>query len=229
MRPWEIVDHEPVPDDDGTIYLMSRGREWVIHVDGRELMGSKKHGSEDALADLACDQLGDLHAARVLVGGLGMGFTQAAVLRRIGPEGNATVAELMPAVIRWNREYLGKVARFPLRDSRSTVYNGDVGDLIEAPPAPWSAILLDVDNGPRALTRPNNGWLYTVQGIAAARKALIPGGVLAIWSALPDAALTRRLRKGGFKTEMCFYTEAGRPTFDDSGSHVIWIAVAPGG
>ncbi len=224
MRPWECIDHELVPHDDGTLYLMVRGSEYAIHVNGRKLMSNRLHGSEDALADLACDRLAELGDARVLVGGLGMGFTLAAVLRRIGSEGKATVAELMPAVVRWNREHTGRAARFPLQDPRVTVFVGDVGDLVEKPPAPWSAILLDVDNGPHALTSPYNGWLYVRQGLHAARDALIPGGILGVWAASPDRNFTRRLRSAGFEVEMLRHTQDGRPTHDDSGTHVLWMA-----
>ncbi|MDG1478008.1 MAG: hypothetical protein P8R54_00385 [Myxococcota bacterium] len=227
MRKWDYVDHEAVLDDDGTLYLMSRGSEYVIHVNGRELMSNRMHGSEDALSDLACDRLEDLDRARILVGGLGMGFTLAAALRRIGPEGHVTVAELMPAVVRWNREIVGRASRYPLRDPRAAVYLGDVGDLVEVPPMTWSAILLDVDNGPRALTRPNNGWLYTLQGLKAARAALISGGILGVWSAGPDPGFTRRLRKTGFIVEVLPHTETGRPTRYNSGAHILWMARCP--
>jgi spermidine synthase len=203
---------------------MERGGEYVIHVHGRELMGDRLHGSEDALADLACDRLERLDDARVLVGGLGMGFTLAAALRRIGSDGGATVAELMPAVVEWNRNYVGKAAKHPLRDERVSVYIGDVGDLVEKPPALWSAILLDVDNGPNSLTRPTNGWLYTREGLKAAHEALIPGGVLAIWSAHGDPALTERLRDAGFEVDLLDHTQDQRPTEDDTGTHVLWMA-----
>ena len=149
MKPWDFVDREPVPDDDGMLYLVVRGNEYAIHVDGRELMTTRLHGSEDALSDLACDRLAALDDARILIGGLGMGFTLAAALRRVGEAGRVTVAELLPAVVRWNREYVGRAAGHPLRDPRVEVYVGDVGDLVERPPARWSAILLDVDNGPK--------------------------------------------------------------------------------
>ncbi|MFT5686200.1 MAG: spermidine synthase, partial [Myxococcota bacterium] len=136
-------------------------------------------------------------------------------------------AELMPAVLRWNRELTGRAARYPLRDPRAAVYLGDVGDLVEVAPRPWSAILLDVDNGPRALTRPNNGWLYTRQGLKAARAALIPGGILGVWSSSPDPAFTRRLRKAGFIVEVLLYNEVNRPTNDESGTHTLWMARQP--
>jgi spermidine synthase len=228
MRPWEIIDHENVPGEEEVVTLMCRGREYVIHVDGRELMSNKLHGSEDALADWACDRLACLQDARILVGGLGMGFTLAAALGRVGDQAEVTVAELIPAVVRWNRGILGQVAKNPLQDSRAVVYAGDVGDLVEKCDQPWSAILLDVDNGPEALTRPYNGWLYSRQGIRAAWNALIPGGVLGIWSAAADSNLTRRLRKGRFEVEVLFHNEPGRPTEDGSGTHVLWMAKRPG-
>ena len=226
MRPWNIIDHEEVPEDDCVIYLMGRGSEFAILADGRELMANRHHGSEDALADLACDRLESLDDARVLVGGLGMGFTLSAALRRIGKEGNATVAELMPAVVRWNREYVGRAAQYPLRDPRVDVHIGDVCDLVEQA-KPWSAILLDVDNGPNALTRPTNGWLYTPEGLESARAALIPGGVLGIWSAARDPSLTVRLQEADFEVEVVLYDEPGRPAPDHDGEHVLWMAKRP--
>lgn len=225
---WEFVDHERVPDNDnGTLYLMSCGSDYAIHVDGRELMTNEEHGSEDALADLACDRLDDLDSARILVGGLGMGFTLAATLRRIGADAGATVAELMPAVVRWNRDYVGERSMHPLRDPRTSVHVGDVIELVHAPPAPWSAILLDVDNGPGELTRPINAWLYTPEGLATAWQALIPGGILAIWSAGPDHLLTEHLTESGFEVEVVIHHELARPTPDNSGNHVLWMARRP--
>jgi len=224
VHSWEFIDHERVPDDDGTLYLMKRGDEYSIHVNGYELMGNGLHGSEDALADLACDRLARLDDARILVGGLGMGFTLAAVLRRLGPGGHATVSELMPAVVRWHDGPMGGAASYPLRDPRVAVHLGDVGEQVEHPSAPWSAILLDVDNGPLALTRHHNGWLYTDNGLRSARASLIPGGVLAIWSADPDPSLTRRLERGGFEVEVVEHAEPGRDTDDPACTHVLWIA-----
>ncbi|MBN2798820.1 MAG: hypothetical protein JXX28_06690 [Deltaproteobacteria bacterium] len=224
MRAWDIVDHEDLPYEDGTIYLMERGSEYVIAVNGRELMGNRMHGSEDALADYACDRLEVLDDAKVLVGGLGMGFTLAAVLRRIGPSGVATVAELMTAVVKWNRDYVGRAAKHPLRDPRVQIHLGDVAEPIETHTDYWSAILLDVDNGPQALTRPTNGWLYSDDGITVARNSLITGGILGIWSVFPDDDLTDRLSALGFDAEMIQFTEDGRPTPDDDGVHVLWMA-----
>ena len=227
MRKWDYIDSEEVPDDDGVLYLMNRGSEYAIYTNGYQLMSNREHGSEAALADWACDRLDDLANARILVGGLGMGFTLAATLRRLGPDGQATVSELMPAVIRWNRETVGGASKHPLRDPRTSVHQGDVGDLIEDGSERWSAILLDVDNGPHSLTRPTNGWLYTKEGLSHSFEALIPGGVLGIWSARPNSALTSRLRRTGFKVEVLSFTEEGRPTFDDNGTDVLWMATRP--
>ena len=224
MDEWEFIDHERVPDDDGTLYLVECDGEYAIHVNGYELMSDGLHGSEDALADLACDRLSELSDARILVGGLGMGFTLAAALRRIGPGGSATVAELMPAVVRWNRELVGRAAGHPLRDRRVTVHMGDVADLVHDPAHRWSGILLDVDNGPRALTRPENGWLYTEHGVRAAHAALIDGGMLGVWSAREDPALTDLLSETGFTVEVFGHTEAGRRSDDETCTHYLWMA-----
>ncbi len=206
------------------LYLVRRGGEYTIHVDGRELMSNTLHGSEDALANLACDRLARLDDARILVGGLGMGFTLAAALGRVGEGASVTVAELSPGVVRWNEQYFGPSAGYPLTDPRTRVYVRDVGDLVETPPEPWSAILLDVDNGPNALTHPDNGWLYRPEGLEAACAALIVGGVLGLWSAASDAGFTRRLQAAGFDTEVLPFTEEARLTPDDSGIHVLWMA-----
>ena len=224
MRPWNIIDHERVPDDDAVLYLVSRGSEYTIRVDHRELMSNTAHGSEDALAEYACAALENSEDPTILIGGLGMGFTLAAALNYVGSAAQVTVAELIPAVVRWNREHVGRAAGYPLDDPRVSVFVGDVIELVETPPAPWSAILLDVDNGPYALTRPANGWLYTREGLIAAREALIPGGILAIWSALGSASLTRRLKKAGFKVEVIRYVEDDRPTQQDGGVHFLWLA-----
>ena len=227
MSDWRVVDHQDVPGNDGTLYLVERSGTFEIRVNGRELMTDQLHGSEDALADWACDLIPDLDKAQVLVGGLGMGFTMAAALRKVGPNGGVTVAELIKSVVDWNEHYLGDAAGHPLKDSRSTVHVGDVGDLVEGQDARWDAILLDVDNGPQDLTRPMNSWLYSEQGVAAAFQALRPGGVLGIWSAGEDPWLDPLLLREGFVVEMRFFNEPARLTPDDCGNHVVWMAQRP--
>jgi spermidine synthase len=226
MREWETVDYEAVPEDDGTIILMCRGSEWRIAVDDRELMTNRMHGSEKALSDLACDRLERLDDARILVGGLGMGFTLRAALDRVGEKGLVMVAELMPAVIRWNRDYdVGRASRFPLRDPRCRVHEGDVAEPMVN--ERWSAILLDVDNGPQAVTRHTNNWLYSREALRKVRAALIPGGILGVWSVLDDKPFTRRLKEEGFEVEVIRFVEDDRPTPDDSGAHYLWMARSP--
>ncbi len=215
-----------MPGSNSFMQLLRRGREHVIRVDGRELMSNRVHGSEDALAELACDRLienrRDLRNARVLIGGLGIGFTLAAALARVGAEASVTVAELVPKVIEWNRGALGEAAGHPILDPRTVVYGGDVTDLINRPPRPWDAVLLDVDNGPVGLTRSTNNRLYTYEGLSVAVAALSPGGVLAVWSAAPDEGFTRRLVKVGFDNVRPFRVRARGKK--GGMVHVIWIA-----
>ncbi len=228
MPDYRVVDHQILPGSDQTLYLVERAGTFEIQVDGRELMTDQEHGSEDALADWAIDLLPDPARAQVLVGGLGMGFTLAAALRRVGAEGGVTVAELMPAVVLWNQRYVGGAAGHPLKDPRASVHLGDVGDLVEHDADRWDAILLDVDNGPEDLTCEMNGWLYSEQGVAAAYKALRPGGVLGIWSAGEDPWLGPLLLRAGFVVEMRFFNEVARRTPDSQGNHVVWMAQRPG-
>jgi spermidine synthase len=217
---WELLDRCPVPGSTSQMELIRRRHEVVIRVDDRELMCNRVHGSEDALADLACDRVGDRPEARILVGGLGMGFTLAAALRRVGPEARVVVAELVPGVVKWNRGVLGEAAGHPLDDPRASVHEGDVGEVIRASTDAWDAILLDVDNGPVGLTRDTNSWLYSPEGLDAAYSALRVGGVLGVWSAAPDKAFTRRVERAGFDVAPVKVRARGAK----GGSvHIIWI------
>lgn len=158
-----------------------------------------------------------------------MGFTLAAALRGLADDARVVVAELVPAVVRWNRGLLGEVAGHPLADPRVSVHDGDVIDLIREPPAPWDAILLDVDNGPAGLTRPTNDLLYTAEGLDHAFGALRPGGILSVWSAAPDRAFARRLERAGFAVERIELRSRGRR---GGRRHTVWLgrrqAEAPG-
>lgn len=219
MKAWELIDSGAIPGG-GTMRLMRQGRELAIHVDDRELMRNTVHGSEDALATLACEQLLDPSGARVLIGGLGMGFTLAAALHSLGEQAQVVVAELVPAVVRWNRAQLGEVAGNPLADPRASVHEGNVAELIGQPPAPWDAILLDVDNGPVGLTHACNDQLYSPAGLDLAFAALKPRGVLAVWSAAPDRAFTRSLGRAGFEVETVHLRARGA---QGGRRHVIWL------
>jgi len=220
MSGWERLDVSPVPGSRCTLTLWRRDDEFSIRVDGLELMNSSIHGSEEALARIGCRRVADRDEPRVLVGGLGMGFTLAAALRHVGSGGRVTVAELSPAVIAWNRGPLARLAGRPLEDCRVTLFEGDVADLFDAESRDWNAILLDVDNGPEGFTRIANDWLYGLDGLAAAFSSLRPHGVLAIWSVNRDRAFTRRLAATGFGVES-LRVPAGP---DDVGRHTIWIA-----
>lgn len=164
---------------------------------GKSLMSSRMHGSEQALAALAFRRIDNPNAS-VLVGGLGMGFTLRAALDLLPPDATVVVAELVPAVVEWNRGVLGPLAGHPLRDPRVRVDISDVADTLESSAGCFDAVLLDVDNGPDAFTAPANARLYNDRGLAAARRALKPGGVLAVWSAWEDRRFEQRLRYAGF-------------------------------
>ena len=175
MTSWMHIDTGIVPG--GTpLHLMRRGHEFSIVADTIELMNSTRGASEEALAILACGRVRGRGAARVLVGGLGMGFTLRAALRNLGPEASVTVAELVPTVAAWARGPLAGVFAGCLDDARVDLREADVDDLIQSGPAAWDAILLDVDNGPEGFVRPENDRLYGGPGLALARRALRPGG-----------------------------------------------------
>jgi spermidine synthase len=197
MIPWAVLGRARAPEG-GELVLYQRGGEFVIRVGGRELMSSRAHGSEEELAALACPDVGP--GARVLIGGLGLGYTVRATLDHVPADAQVVVAEIVPAVIEWNRGPLAHLAGRPLDDPRVAVCESDVGRVLRRGPR-WNAILLDVDNGPVALTRKGNHGLYTEAGLAAAKAALRPRGVLAVWSATPDRRFVGRLHKAGFKAE----------------------------
>ena len=220
MNPWILLDQTDVPGDGATMKLYQRSFEFSISVKSEELMNSRMHGSEDALAELACKQVADRKDPRVLIGGLGMGFTLRAALDHLGTNAEVVVAELVPAVVKWNRTHLADLAERPLEDPRVIVRESDVGLVIKEKPEIYDAIMLDVDNGPDALTHEGNDRLYTRGGIAAAKTALKTGGILGIWSAEPDASFTKRLRGAGFKVEEV--TVRARKT--KGRRHTVWLA-----
>ncbi len=221
MISWEIVDTAPIPGNGGELQLSRRGTEFSISIVGAGiLMGSRAHGSEDALARLTCRKIAGRSRVRVLIGGLGMGFTLAASLQYLGDDAEVVVAELIPAVVKWNRGALGEAAGCPLADARTTVCEGDVAKILRAERQSFDAILLDVDNGPAGMTRKKNNWLYTIDGLAAAYTALRPQGMLAVWSAGPDRKFTQRLQKTGFKVNQARVHESG----NKGDLHTIWLA-----
>lgn len=220
MTPRELVGVAEVPGGP-PLRLFRRGADFMIVLDRNELMSTRMSGSEIALGTMTCDRLADRPAANLLVGGYGMGFTLRALLSRLGAEARVTVAELVPGIIEWARGPMATLTDGCLDDPRVTLEMGDVAATIRAGRGRYDAILLDVDNGPDGLTRPANDGIYSGRGLADARMALRPGGVLAIWSAAPDAPFARRLADAGFTVEEV------RVRARDNGkgaTHVIWFA-----
>ncbi len=224
MIPWEEIDRVEVPGHEGEVTLLKRGTEFSIRTAGTVLMNSRLHGSEDALAELACSRIKQKSGMRILIGGLGMGYTLAAALEQSEPDTLITVSELIPAVVRWNREHLRHLAGMPLDDPRVSVEEEDVAETISKRKSAWDAILLDVDNGPDGLTRKANDRLYGRSGLKKFFSALCPGGILAVWSSGADEAFTRRLKQCGFQTETV--TVPARKS-GKGGRHTIWFAGKP--
>lgn len=221
MNPWVLLDSALVPDHGGELRLYQRGEEFSIKIVGRgELMNSRDHGSEDALAEQTCARLVNTTKPRLLIGGLGMGFTLAAALQHTDEQAQVEVAELIPAVVKWNRGPLGEQAGHPLLDPRTLIHEGDVAGLLKTERNAYDAILLDVDNGPEGLTHKDNDWLYSMEGLNAAHAALRPQGVLAVWSAGPAWDFVHRLRKVGFKVEEVHVRAHG----NKGARHIIWFA-----
>lgn len=201
MKPWEVLGETRTPD--GTaMALTRRDKEFVILANGKSLMSSLMHGSEEALAALACPKVRRVEEPSVLIGGLGMGFTLRATLNLLPAHARILVAELVPAVVEWNRGPLGPLAEHPLKDRRVDVVVGDVANVLSASRNMFDAVLLDVDNGPAAFTASANAGLYSERGLAAARTALKDDGVLAIWSAWDDRKFVQRLRYAQFDVDV---------------------------
>jgi spermidine synthase len=201
MIRWVQLGAARVPGGSGELRLMQRGAEFSIMAGGIELMNSRISGSEEALATLTCAKLRRRPQARVLIGGLGMGFTLRAALAALGPDAAVDVAELVPEVVAWARGPLAAIHGQSLSDPRVSIFEGDVGELIAGAQSRYDAILLDVDNGPEGLTRKANDDLYDAYGLRLAQTALRRGGVLGVWSTAPDPAFTRRFLAAGFKVE----------------------------
>jgi spermidine synthase len=220
VKPNRILDCVTTPDG-GEIVLYQRGDAFEIQVDSYDLMSSRAHGSEEEMARLALAALGDRPAPGILIGGLGMGFTLRATLDALAPRAKARVevAEVFPAVLDWNRRFLGALAGHPLNDPRVQVILQDVATLLT--PGTYDAILLDVDNGAQAFTLERNRHLYTRAGIARLHRALTPRGVAAIWSTTPDPAFADRLQREGFRVTA--HRISARPG-GKGGKHTIFLA-----
>ena len=220
MVPWVHLDTVAIPGEQDALRLMQRGDEFSIRIGTIELMNNRLRGSEEALATLTCARLHDRPRARVLIGGLGMGFTLRAALDGLGAEASIVVAELVPAVAAWARGPLAKLFAGSLDDPRVELRLEDVGRSIQSGPAQYDAILLDVDNGPEGLTRRANDRLYDMWGLRRARYALRSGGILAVWSGGPDRKFKAQLQCSGFAVDEMRVHANG----SSGRRHVLWLA-----
>jgi hypothetical protein len=234
MLPWETVARAAGPDG-AEWALARRGDEWVVRVAGRALMSSRQHGSEEALAAIALGRLprgrrdppgrrrGDRAGPTVLVGGLGLGFTLRAALDRLPEDARVVVAELVPALVEWNRTHVAHLAGRPLDDRRTRLQQGDVLSRIAEAKGAFDAILLDVDNGPSAASHAANDRLYGDEGVRACRDALRQGGVLAVWAAGADERYRARLEKAGLEASV--ETVPARGGTSKGARHVVFLGV----
>lgn len=205
--------------------LFRHGRDYIIVLDRNELMNTRMSGSEEALATMTVERLGDARPPHLLIGGYGMGFTLRAALGVVGNGAKITVAELVPEIIEWARGPMAELTAGGLDDSRVRLQHADVADSIADANGIYDGILLDVDNGPDGLVRQVNDRIYSKQGLQAAKRALTPGGILAVWSAARDTAFTRRLKDAGFIVDEV----AVRARSNGKGAHhVIWFAQKKG-
>jgi len=201
VKKWTAVGQALTPDGK-IVSLHEHEGSYLIRVDGVPLMSTRQHGSEQKLAQLACAHLKAKPGARVLLGGLGFGFTLKAALAELPPDAGVVVGEILAAVIAWNRDPALRLAADALADPRVIVRQQDVADLIRAEPGGFDSIILDVDNGPVALSADSNDRLYDSAGLKRIRAALKPEGCLAVWSAAPDPAFERLLTRAGFLVEV---------------------------
>jgi len=220
MIPWEKIDTAQIPGSEGELRLMRRGKEFSIMLGTNELMNSRLSGSEAALATLAAKQIEKVEKPVVLIGGLGMGFTLRAALVVLGSKARIVVSELVPAVVVWARGPMAQIFGESLDDPRVSIRETDVAEIIRTHRSAFDAILLDVDNGPEGLTRKGNDGLYSSTGLKAARTALRPGGVLAVWSSGPNPAFAKRLGGAGFDVNEVNVRATGK---GGGARHVIWI------
>jgi spermidine synthase len=221
MIPRKLLGSAQTPDKAGELQLSQRGDDFFIAYNGKELMNSRMHGSEDQLAEFACKPVAGRPEARVLVGGLGLGYTLAATLAIVKKDAAVVVAELVPAVVQWNRTICGHLAGHPLDDPRVQVQEEDVCLVLKNEESGFDAVMLDVDNSPDSMTQKSNDWLYTKNGLLKIYRALRPQGILSVWSAAPDRTFTRRLQRAGFTVQEKTVSARGS---GKGGLHTLWVA-----
>lgn len=198
MKPERLIDSTPTPDGD-ELCLYERDGTYTLRISGIELMTSRAHDSEEKLASMAMALVGGTRRPRVLIGGLGMGYTARAALDASPEPSEVVIAELLPAVVRWNRDHIGHLAGRPLDDPRVSVVEKDFHTVVTESPGAYDVILNDVDNGPDGCFLDRNERLYRPAGLAAVRRSLRPGGVLAVWCVGEDPRLVKAMTKAGFR------------------------------
>ena len=218
MKKWSLVDTALMPDGK-TISFNEHDGDYVVRIDGADLMSTRRHASEEKIAKLACARAADIRGSRVLIGGLGFGFTLKAALATLADDATLVMVEILAAVVSWNRNPSFNLAAAALADPRVIILQKDVGDVIRESRDSFDSIILDVDNGPAALSTERNSRLYDLQGLQLARAALRPGGCLAIWSAAADPAFEKLMVRAGFKVEV----ERSRPHANGGGWHTLFI------
>lgn len=201
MKKWTTVEQALTPGGQ-TISLHEHDGSYTIRLDGVELMSTRRHASEERLAELACAHMKGISRARILIGGLGFGYTLRAALTAVPGDASVVVAEILPAVINWNRNPAYPLAADAMADPRVTILQRDVAEVIRESPAGFDSIILDVDNGPVSLTSGDNDQLYSYSGLGVARAALRPRGCVAYWSAAPDPGFERLMRRAGFAVDV---------------------------
>ncbi len=223
MIPWKQLDIAITPDGRNEVVLLQRDQEYSIRVDGQELMNSRRSASEKALGTLACHPVAHRPGAKVVIGGLGMGFTLASVLAHLHHDASVVQVELLPAMVHWHEVFMGHLCNHALKEGRVQVEVQDIVQYLYKEKQAVDAIILDVDNGPEGLTQEGNNQLYNEAGLKLLRRRLLPGGVLAVWSASECSPFTRRLKSAGFSVKV--HTVFARPN-KKGGRHTIWIATA---
>jgi len=224
MKPTILRDRATTPDGK-PLTLHEHDGAFVIRVDGVELMSTRQHHSEERLAEAVCGRMPG-RGRRLLIGGLGLGFTLRAALGRLAADDRVVVAEIVPAVVRWNQTPEYGLAADALGDARVEIVVGDVADLLRTSTGRFDGVILDVDNGASGLSTSANDGLYTARGLTTARSALRPGGCLAIWSAGPDPSCVGRMQAAGFDVS----EERVRPHAGGGGwiHLLIGVATQPG-
>ena len=220
MKPIVKIDVARTPDG-SEMSLYRHDRDFSIKINGQELMHSRQHESELELARLGCAHLTGRKTPCILIGGLGMGYTLRETLDMVGRGANVVVGELLSAVVKWNREFLGELNGHPLDDKRVDLKQGDIVRLISRSKNKFDAILLDIDNGPRAMTDSGNRHLYGQEGIRACRRALRSGGCLAVWSVEPSKKFERLMMRCGFHVRR-YRVSAYKGS--KSQSRFVWVA-----